>query len=192
MVLGSVLISFFYLCVCAKSLRSCPNLCNPMDWSPPGFSVHGILQAGILDGVSLLQGSSWHRDQSHNFCLPALKGRFFTSSAIWEAPILHATVHFPQHHLSKRLSFSPSLRSETITFCIKTSIFFISIDLLTLQFSNIVVMVLKFNFKNKNRGHIATRLWNKATVCSCVLSMAAFSLFPEFALLFFFLKRACS
>ena len=29
----------------AKLLRSCLTLCNPMDCSPPGFSVHGILQA---------------------------------------------------------------------------------------------------------------------------------------------------
>ena len=30
--------------------QSFPTLCNPMDYSPPGFSVHGILQARILDG----------------------------------------------------------------------------------------------------------------------------------------------
>ena len=34
--------------VCAKFLRSCPPLCNPVVCSPPGFSVHGILQARIL------------------------------------------------------------------------------------------------------------------------------------------------
>ena len=35
----------------------CPTLCNPMDGSPPGSSVHGILQARILVGShSLLQG----------------------------------------------------------------------------------------------------------------------------------------
>ena len=28
----------------AKSLQACPKLCNPMDCSPPGSSVHGILQ----------------------------------------------------------------------------------------------------------------------------------------------------
>ena len=30
--------------------QSCPTLCNPMDYSPPGSSVHGILQAKILEG----------------------------------------------------------------------------------------------------------------------------------------------
>ena len=43
------------LCVCmhAKSLQSCPALCNPMDCSPPGSSVHGILQARILEQVAI-------------------------------------------------------------------------------------------------------------------------------------------
>ena len=39
--------------------QSCPTLCNPMNCSPPGSSVHGILQARILewvDSLSLLQG----------------------------------------------------------------------------------------------------------------------------------------
>ena len=33
----------------AKSLQSCPTLCDPMDCSLPGSSVHGILQAKILE-----------------------------------------------------------------------------------------------------------------------------------------------
>ena len=40
------------VCVRAKSLLSCPTLCAPMDCSPPGSSVHGILQAGILEWVA--------------------------------------------------------------------------------------------------------------------------------------------
>ena len=36
-----------------KVTRSCPTLCNPMDCSPPGFSAHGILQAGILEWVAI-------------------------------------------------------------------------------------------------------------------------------------------
>ena len=34
------------------SLQSCPALCNPIDYSLPGFSVHGILQARILEWVA--------------------------------------------------------------------------------------------------------------------------------------------
>ena len=36
----------------AKSLQSCPALCDPINCSLPGFSVHGILQAGILQSVA--------------------------------------------------------------------------------------------------------------------------------------------
>ena len=37
----------------AKSLQSCLTLCNPMDSSPPGSSVHRILQARILEWVAI-------------------------------------------------------------------------------------------------------------------------------------------
>ena len=41
----------------AKSLQSCPTLCDPMDCSLPGSSVHGILQARILEWLhAFLQG----------------------------------------------------------------------------------------------------------------------------------------
>ena len=41
-------------CVDAKSLQLCPTLCNPMDCSPPGSSVQGVLQARILEWVAML------------------------------------------------------------------------------------------------------------------------------------------
>ena len=37
----------------AKSLQSCPTLCNTMDYSPPGYSAPGILQARILEWVAV-------------------------------------------------------------------------------------------------------------------------------------------
>ena len=37
----------------AKLLQSCPTLCNPIDSSPPGSSVHGIFQARILEWVAI-------------------------------------------------------------------------------------------------------------------------------------------
>ena len=38
--------------MCAKSLQLCPTLCDPMDCSLPGSSVHGVLQARILEWVA--------------------------------------------------------------------------------------------------------------------------------------------
>ena len=37
----------------AKSLQSCPTLCDPMDCSPPDFSIHGILQARTLEWAAI-------------------------------------------------------------------------------------------------------------------------------------------
>ena len=55
-----------FLCMCAKSPQSCPTLCDAMDCSPPGSSVHGICQARILEWVAMptSRGSSWSRDRT--------------------------------------------------------------------------------------------------------------------------------
>ena len=62
----------------------CPTLCDPMDCSSPGSSVHGILQARILEWIAipLSWGSSWPRDQTW---ISYISGRFFTTWATREA-----------------------------------------------------------------------------------------------------------
>ena len=64
-------------------LQSCLTLCDPMDSSPPGSSVHGILQARILEWFSMTasRGSSQPRDWTWVSCIA---GRFFTIWATWE------------------------------------------------------------------------------------------------------------
>ena len=61
----------------AKSLQNCPTLCDPMDCSPPGFSVHGISQARILEWVAMLssrgifltqESNIWKFTKQHRFC----------------------------------------------------------------------------------------------------------------------------
>ena len=66
-------------CLPAKLLQSCPTLCNPMDCSPPGSSVHGILHARVLEWVALpsSKGSSWPRVWTWVSCIAS---RLFT---IW-------------------------------------------------------------------------------------------------------------
>ena len=46
--------------------QSCQTLCNPMNWSLPGSSVHGILQARILEWIAIpfSRGSFWPKDQN--------------------------------------------------------------------------------------------------------------------------------
>ena len=61
------LASFRKFCVCA---HLCTALCDPVDCSPPGSSVQGILQARILEWVAISssRGSSPPRDQTHVSC----------------------------------------------------------------------------------------------------------------------------
>ena len=70
----------------AKSLQSCPTLCDSMDCSLLSSTVHGILRERIL-GVgchALLQGIFQPRDQTQ---LPYIAGGFFTIWATREAPL---------------------------------------------------------------------------------------------------------
>ena len=84
-------ICFLLLCAYAyaKSLQSCSTLRNPMDCSPPGSSVYGILQAGILVGVAVPSstGSPPPRDGIHPSCRLHWQTCSFTASAAWEAPL---------------------------------------------------------------------------------------------------------
>ena len=43
----------------AKSLQSCPTLCDPIDGSPPGSPIPGILQARTLEWVAISFSSAW-------------------------------------------------------------------------------------------------------------------------------------
>ena len=72
-----VLILFKSACVCAKLLQLCLTLCNPMDCSLPGSSVHGFLQVRILEWSAMpsSSGSFQPRDRpsislaSYVFCI---------------------------------------------------------------------------------------------------------------------------
>ena len=69
--------------------ESCPALCNPMDCIPPGASVHGILQAKILEWVpmSFFRGSSQPRDKIHISCVSCIDRQILYHCAAWEAPV---------------------------------------------------------------------------------------------------------
>ena len=50
---------FILAAAAAKLLQSCPTLCDPIDGSPPGFSVPGILQARALEWVAISFSNAW-------------------------------------------------------------------------------------------------------------------------------------
>ena len=67
-------------------VESCPTLCDPTDCSPPGSSVHGILQARILGwvAISFSTGSSWPKNWTQVFCIG---GRFYETTK-YTGPII--------------------------------------------------------------------------------------------------------
>ena len=73
--------------------QSCPTLCDPTDYSLPGFSVHGIFQARLLEwvAISFSRGSSQPRDWTQ---VSRIGGRCFT--------------HWATRELEKWLSFLPT------------------------------------------------------------------------------------
>ena len=88
--LKDVLLLFFNMyvcvcvCVCVLVAQLCLTLCDPKDYSMPGSSVLGILQATVLEwgAISFSRGSSRPRDQTWVSCIA---GRYFTIWATREA-----------------------------------------------------------------------------------------------------------
>ena len=71
--------------------KSCLTLCDPMDCSPPGSSVHGVLQARILAwvAISFSWGSSQLGDRTWS---PPLAGGFLTSEPPGKQQFTHSCV----------------------------------------------------------------------------------------------------
>ena len=94
------LVSIIYFCIPINfacmyvCVQSCPTLCDPMDCSPPGPSVHGILQARILEwiAISYSRGSSRPRNQTWISCISCNAGGLFPTEPslpnTWRASLL--------------------------------------------------------------------------------------------------------
>ena len=69
-------------------LPSRPTLCDPLDCSPPGSSVQGILQARLLEWVAMpsSRGFSNPGIEPKRLISSALAGGFFATTAAWEDP----------------------------------------------------------------------------------------------------------
>ena len=87
--------SLTYTCVCVCACvhvcaRSCLTLPDPMNCSPPGFSVHGVFQARILEWVAISssRGSSKPRDQTCISFISCVGRWILYHCATWEALVL--------------------------------------------------------------------------------------------------------
>ena len=79
----------YILCVHAKLLQSRPTLWDSIDSSPPGSSVRGIFQAGILEWIAMpsFRESSWPRDRTYISCDSCIAGRFSTPESRGNPPL---------------------------------------------------------------------------------------------------------
>ena len=77
--------------------QSCLTLCNPMDFSPPGSAVHGILQARILDRVAISYSRESPQPGIEPICLasPALLTDSLPSKPPGETPLLSTHLKIP-------------------------------------------------------------------------------------------------
>ena len=102
--------SNFYVCcaMVSKLLQLCLTLCNPMDCNVPVSSVHGILQARILEWVAMpsSRGSSQPRIIPTSFKYPALTSVLFTTSISWEAPSFVYHIVVTDYYLIQYFVFS--------------------------------------------------------------------------------------
>ena len=80
--------------------QSCPTLCDRIDCSPPGSSIHGIFQTRVLDwvAISFSRGSSWPRDWTQ---VSHVAGRRFT---VWATREAHSGIWEAQNSLRKILA----------------------------------------------------------------------------------------
>ena len=72
--------------MCVKSLQLCPNLCDPVDCSPPGSSVHGIFRQEYWSGLPCPPPEDLPNPGivPVSYMFPALTGGFFTTSTTWK------------------------------------------------------------------------------------------------------------
>ena len=105
--------TYWYMNVCVLIAQLCLTLCDPMDCRLPGYSVHGILRARILEWVatSFSRGSSKPRDWTQVACIA---GGCFNICATREAWYLNMYWYFRfRFHISERVF------SELLFYCDK-------------------------------------------------------------------------
>ena len=121
-----------FICECSVT-QSCLTPCDPMDWSLPGTSIHGILQARMLEcvAISFSRGSSQPRDQNCISCVSCIVRQIFYHSASWE--------------VSWKLQFKCSL------------LHLVNVGTVDTAPSAVPLSPVRTTFKNSNRLSVPTR-----------------------------------
>ena len=114
----------------AKKLQSCLTLCNPVNCSPPGCSVHGILQARMLEWVAMSWGSSRPRDRTHVSYLLHWQAGYVCRLCIYVNIQIYIHIYIQCIHIYTCQCYSfnsllspPSLPVSTVLFSTSASLF---------------------------------------------------------------------
>ena len=155
---------YIYICtyavLCLVALL-CPTLCDPLDCSPPGSSVHGILQARILEWIAMpsSRGFSQPRDLT---CVSCIAGGFFTS---WPAREAHLYLHlylwsiFISHVLlPSHLSSSPELSGTLHPWPLGNSL---------MQTGVVLLFLMSAYHLFSPHGYALGTTWWKLSLCNC-------------------------
>ena len=104
-------------CMHAKSLQSCLTLCGPMDCRLPGSSLHGILQARILEWVAICFSTMRTRGTPNHFSVHEIKAPFMKILG-HNLPFYHVAFALPQKwlwlHQFSSVQFSHSVVSDSL------------------------------------------------------------------------------
>ena len=129
---------FLLQCMKVKSesevAQSCPTLSDPMDCSLTGSSVHGILQASVLD----IKKEKWHSwctaSRAHAWSMhvhSASAGEFFTINAAWEAQSIQDPLPLTpraRDETPTRITMSSKGQTELLSLCLCSLGFFPALE----------------------------------------------------------------
>ena len=116
------------LCACLVT-RLCPTLCDPMNCSPPGSSVHGIFQQGAWSGLPFPPPGDrpYPGMEPRSLASPALTGRFSTTSTTQGAGPLILKIFFSNKYIVQY--YTIHIYMACVLFLIKNENYFIGLDM---------------------------------------------------------------
>ena len=109
---SQLLMTVFYVRVCAQLLQSCLFVTDPMDYSPPGSSTHGIFQAGILKWVAILFSRGVYQIQGLNPQVLHYRWVVYQLSHKKKTILCTVCTLCTMNLVLKAFFFSPCVRSE--------------------------------------------------------------------------------
>ena len=101
---NAIKILYTQVCVCVcVSAQSCPTLYDPMDYSLTGSSIHGILQARILEWVAIPSSRDPPDPGIHLVSCIFFVDRLFTAKPPWKPIYTHMSSYFQTLHFQKEI-----------------------------------------------------------------------------------------